>query len=118
MASFKLITEIGKRYEALMQTSIELGKYNGALFDVAFEITTAETFVAGVASKIVDNNQLTADDRLIVGCSFMLERRWWKCASGSVFDLNEHPEIIRAAIAIEELRSACERALKLKSKPR
>ena len=117
MVSSKLIREIGKRYEALMQKSIELGKYNGALFDVAFEITTAETFVAGVASKIVDHNQLTADDKLIVGRSVMLESRWWKCASGSLFDLNEHPEISRAAIAIEELRAACERALKLKSKP-
>lgn len=117
MVSSKLIREIGKRYEALMQKSIELGKYNGALFDVAFEITTAETFVAGVASKIVDHNQLTADDKLIVGRPFMLESRWWKRASGSLFDLNEHPEISRAAIAIEELRAACERALKLKSKP-
>jgi len=87
-------------------------------FDVAFEITTAETVVAGVASKIMDQNQLTADDRLIVGCPFMLEGRWWKRASGSVFDLNEHPEIIGAAIAIEGLRAACERALKLMSKPR
>ena len=78
MVSSKLIREIGKRYEALMQTSIELGKYNGALFDVAFEITTAETFVAGVASKIMDHNQLTADDKLIVGRPFMLESRWWE----------------------------------------
>jgi hypothetical protein len=48
----------------------------------------------------------------------MLEGRWWKHASGSVFDLNEHPEISRAAIAIEELRAACERDLKLNSKSR
>jgi hypothetical protein len=66
----------------------------------------------------MDNTQLTADDRLIVGCPFMLEGRWWKHASGSVFDLNEHPEISRAAIAIEELRAACERDLKLNSKSR
>lgn len=118
MVSSKLIREIRNRYEALMQTSIELGKYNGALFDVAFEITTAETFIAGVASKIVDHNQLTADDKLILGRSVMLESRWWKCESGSLFDLNEHPEISHTAIAIEELRTACERALKLRSKPR
>jgi hypothetical protein len=117
MVSSELIREIGKRYEALTQTSIELGKYSGLLFDLAFEITTAETFVAGVATKIIDHSRLTAEDRLIVGRPFMLEGRWWKCNSGGVFDLGEHPEISRAAVAIEELRATCERALNLKSKP-
>jgi hypothetical protein len=112
MLSPKLMREMQKQFDALAQSAIEPGNYTGSLFDVAFEITTAETFIAGVASKIIDGNRITKKDMSIVQRPLLLEGRWWQCDDGSVSDLGVNPEINRRALAIEQLRAACATALK------
>ena len=114
MVSSELIREIETRFTALTRSSIELSNYTGSVFDVAFEITTAETFVAGIASKIIGRNRMTAQDKSLVQDPYLRDGRWWQCDNGSVFDLSVNPEINRMAQAVEQLRASCARALKLK----
>ena len=82
MVSPELLKEVEERFDVLSQSSIEPGNYTGSLFDVAFEITTADTFVAGVASKIIDRDRLTKQDKAIVQRPLLLEGRWWQCDDG------------------------------------
>lgn len=114
MVSSELMRELQERFDALARSVIEPGNYTGSLFDVAFEITTADTFVAGVASKIIDGDRMTKEDESIVQRPLLLEGRRWQCEDGSVFDLNKSPEIKRVALAVEQLRATCATALKLK----
>ena len=106
--------EMKELFDAVVHSSIELGNYTGPLFDVAFEITTAETFVGGVASKIIDRDRITKRDRLVVQHPLLLEGRWWQCDDGNVFDLRVNPEINSRAMTIEKLRATCAKALKVK----
>ena len=114
MVSSKLMREMKELFDAVAHSSIELGNYTGLLFDVAFEITTAETFIGGVASKIIDRDRITKRDKLVVQQPLVLEERWWRCDDGNVFDLRVNPEINSRALTIEKLRVTCVKALKVK----
>ena len=94
--------ELEERFDAMAQSAIELHNYTGSLFDVAFEITTADTFIAGVASKIIDGNRMIKKDESIVQRPLLLEWRWWQCEDGSVFDLSESPEMTSTKINSEK----------------
>lgn len=113
MVSPELMSELQERFDTLAQSVIEPGNYTGSLFDVAFEITTADTLVAGVASQIIDGHQITQKHKAIVQRPFLLEGRWWQRDDGSVFDLGGNPEINRVALAVEQLRATCATALNL-----
>ena len=106
-----MTAEISRCYQALAAKRIDIHKYSGPLFDVVFEIITADTLVAGVASKIVDGDAVTTEERIAVAVSFLQEDRWWRRDDGQFFDLQPHAEIRKVAISVESLRGKCTNAL-------
>lgn len=46
------MTEIRELYQALAKQSLDIHEYSGRLRDVVFEIFTADSYVAGIASKL------------------------------------------------------------------
>jgi|SRR5882724_1614113 len=110
MVPTKVLEELRQLYES-DERVIDLANYAGSLFDVAFDVITADTFVAGIASKIVDRDIVTAEERIAVDVPFLLEDRWWRRDDGQLFDLQPHAEIHKVAISIEYLRGKCSDAL-------
>ena len=92
--------------------SIDIHNYIDQAFDVAFEITTADTFIAGIASKILDRERVTKADRKILN-DVRLSGTDWRCDDGELFNLEPYPEINTAARGVEELRAQCRQALEL-----
>lgn len=50
-------------YEKLRRTSVSVLAYTGAVHDVVFEMVTADTFIAGVADRIVSGQRPLEDHR-------------------------------------------------------
>ena len=85
---------------------IDIHKYTGALFDVVFELNSADTFVAGVASKTLSNERVSDQERLFISQSLLPNPNQWLCDDGQYFDLAAYNEI-HFAVAIEKLRAKC-----------
>lgn len=111
MVSPKLTAQIKEGFEALQRQKLEIHDYGPPLFDVVFEIYTADTFVAGIASKLIDRDPVAQEERVVVESPLMIESRWWRRDNGELFDLQPHAEILEAALAIEDLRVKCKTAL-------
>lgn len=109
MVSAKVLEKVRRQYESDDRV-IDLDRYKGDLFDVVFEIVTADTFVAGVASKILDQEPPTEEEKSVVARPLFSEGLWLRESGGSV-DLRPHLEIYRVAHAIETLRTICNQAL-------
>lgn len=112
MVSSKMMREVRLCYEALLAQSLEPHGYTGAVFDIVFQIITAETFVAGVASKILDREVVTSEEAAVVRSPLLFGTSMWLCDDGRMFDLQSFPEIQKIAKSIESLRSKCNDALR------
>ena len=111
MVSPKLAAEIKRGFEALQNQKLEIHDYGPPLLDVVFEIYTADTFVAGIASKLIDGDPVPQEERVVVASPLMIDGRWWRRDNGEQFDLEPHPEVRDAALEIEDLRIKCKAAL-------
>lgn len=113
MVSPKLIKEIRDLYDTLAELSLDIHEYSGPLFDVVFDIITADGFVAGIASKILDRNTVTAEERAFIARSKLMDGGWWRCDDGQLFNIGPYTRVTGVADAIERLRSKCNEALSL-----
>ena len=110
MASSKALNELRQLYKNPSERSIEFSRYTGAAHDVAFDITTEDTFIAGIAGKILDGTGLSRKERQIIeGSRFEGDR--WRCDDGEFFDLSTYPEIKAVAKRVDEFRAKCVEAL-------
>jgi hypothetical protein len=105
------VGEIRQCFEELKRHSVDPHNYSGLLFDVVFEIVTADTYIAGIASRIVDGEVIEVGERFFLGKSLLIDKYWWQRPTGAVFDLRGHAGISEYAIKVERLREKCHQAL-------
>jgi hypothetical protein len=111
VVSPELTAEIERSFEALQNQKLEIHDYSPPLSHIVFEIYTADSFVAGIASKLLDRDPVRPEERVVVESPLMIDGRWWQCDDGELFDLQAHPEVRETAMAIEDLRVKCKAAL-------
>ena|SRR5215470_4958760 len=111
MVSSKDVDEIRQCFDELKHHSVDPHNYSGLLFDVVFEIITADTYIAGVASKILDGEFIEVEERLLLGKSLLIDEHWWQRRTGEVFDMQDHADISEYAMKVERLREKCYQAL-------
>lgn len=90
----------------LQACSVALNDYSGSLLDIALDLVTVDTFVAGLASKILDSQTLTPQERQILLRPF-LTGSVWNGHEIRLADLTEVPELLAYAQAIEQTRVSC-----------
>lgn len=112
MVPSQVIEEIKQCYEALARQSIDPHAYMDSMFQVVFEIITADTFIAGIASKILDGDPIDPEELVVVSSPLLIEGRWWKCNDGQMYDVQGHAEVRQVAMSIEKLRKKCYEVLK------
>ncbi|HLA11993.1 MAG TPA: hypothetical protein VJ023_15515 [Pyrinomonadaceae bacterium] len=110
MVPAKVLEELKQLYES-EERAIDLHKYTDRMFDMVFEIITADSFVAGVASKILDRETVTPEETAAISNPLLLESRRWLCDDGQTIDLQPYDEIHQVAISIERLRAKCKEVL-------
>jgi hypothetical protein len=111
MVSAQIIAEIRGSFEALGQQRLDIHQYSPPLFDVVFEIISADTFIAGIASKLLDRDAVGPEERAVVDHPLLVERRWWRLENGELFDIEPYVEIYKVAVAVEDLRMKCRAAV-------
>jgi hypothetical protein len=111
MVSPTIMTEIKNLFEVLAEHSIDIHEYTGRMFDIVFEIVTADTFVAGIASKLINGHAVTPEERVFVASPMLIEGRWWRCEDGQSVDIGPYPKVRVVADAVEKLRRKCNEGL-------
>lgn len=112
MVSPKIKKELEELNKSLSVTSLDLFKYEGESFDVACEITTAESYIAGIADKIIEKSPLHESDWKILNRIFLVAGDNWLLEGVKAINLKTYPELLQLVEAIEKLRLKCLEALK------
>jgi hypothetical protein len=94
-------------FERLKYLSVPVAEYEDEAQDAAFDITTTDTFVAGIADTILRGKTVSAEHRPVVAHPFLRGDGFWLCADAPAFDLNPFPELLEYATAIERVRKLC-----------
>jgi hypothetical protein len=83
--------------------------YEGPAAEVAFELTTFDTFIAGIASTLLLGRALTAQgkEREILQQGLPLTGSVWTTESGARVDLATFPGLLAHARLLNSLIEAC-----------
>jgi hypothetical protein len=97
-------------YKKLRDTSVSIIDYqDSAVHDVVFEMVTADTYIAGVADRLLHGPKIREEHRRIISQD-QLHGNAWILQDGTRFDLTPYPELLEYARIIENVRQACLRA--------
>jgi hypothetical protein len=111
MVSTEMRAAVKLAFEALEDQKLDIHQYSPPLFDVVFEIFSADSFIAGIAGKILDRDRIVAEETAILDRPLLQDRRWWRLENGELFDLEPYQEVSTAANALDNLRARCKAAL-------
>jgi hypothetical protein len=103
MVPSRRIAELQKAYIRLQDHSIESNRYVGSELDLAFDLTTVDTFVAGIASKVLDGESVTPEEILLLNRPFLVGNIW-NGHEVHKSDISGISEMLKYANAIEEVR--------------
>jgi hypothetical protein len=93
-------------YDDLRTRAIDPAEHDGELGEAAFEITTADTFIAGVAATLLEGKQPDASHRSVLTREYLLGS-CWLLSDGRRIDLRHVPEMYAHARLVEQLRKEC-----------
>jgi hypothetical protein len=110
MVSAKVLKDLSYLFNS-SDRAIDMTRYDDELSDVVFDINTADSFVAGVASKILDREDLLPEEQAFIRKALFLRDGIWEDSDGKTYDLRAHGEIYSVALAVERLRKKCCEAL-------
>lgn len=107
MVSSNIETELARAFENLSSRSIDLNDYDGELIELAFDITTSDTFISGIADKILSGDTLQNEDRKILAKPLILDEIFWINSDGQLTNLKDDERLFEHAQQIERLRKIC-----------
>jgi hypothetical protein len=100
------IKKLEQLYDALRRKTTNVNRYAGALTDVAFELVTADTFVAGIASSLLEKRAVAPGEFAVLRSQFLVGTDW-KLQDGSTVDLRNEPDLLEHAQVLEALKEEC-----------
>lgn len=102
--------EVQRVFEQLRETRVNPNRYTGHVQNVVFELIDADTFIAGIASCLLDRERVDASHVAILR-SPLLEETSWLGRDGSRTNLSPHPELLTYAQRVEAVRRECGKLL-------
>lgn len=93
-------------FEKLRRAKLSPLDYQGALGDVVFDILSAESFVAGVAHRLLGGQQMLYEHGSVITDELLRDNAWISQCRVP-FDLTPYPEVLEYARMIDETRKAC-----------
>ena len=97
-------------YDELSQRSLDPAAHEGEFGDAAFEITTADTFIAGIAATLLEGGNPDASHRAVLARERLVGPHWL-LDDGRRVDLRPVQEMYAHARLVERLRRECLRCL-------
>ncbi|MCU7863832.1 MAG: hypothetical protein KZQ92_07620 [Candidatus Thiodiazotropha sp. (ex Lucinoma borealis)] len=111
MVSSKLREQLKDAYKKTCNQTININDYAGTDFDILFDILTAETFIAGLADRLIEGETIDTLERSILERQ-LFSGKVWHLDNGEECVLSHDLEILTYAKQVENLRNICMRILK------
>jgi hypothetical protein len=106
LVSSSAIERVRRAFFEVDEHQVELRDYQGATKAALFELVTGQSFLAGIATRILNREGVPEDDRAALVDPFLLPENRWRRPFGPCVDLTQ-PELVALARALERLRDAC-----------
>ncbi len=106
MVSPEMSAMLRESYSKLQTYSLDVNAYDDWQQDVVFDMTTIDTYLAGLASRLLSGQAITREEKTMLLYPFLVDEVWnghWVRQT----DLSGIPEILRYAQVIEQTRASC-----------
>lgn len=97
-------------FDELRSQSVDPSAYSGRLADAAFEIVSADTFIAGIASALLDGRRPSEQEEAILHRDYLIGSSWMT-DDGDRIELGAAIELCDYARLVERLKVECLRCL-------
>lgn len=102
-----LIRQLQDAFVTLNALHFDVHDHKGQMFDVAFEIVTIETAIAGIADTLLSGGGIPREHLEILRSPALSKENRMRLQDGAEVDLSDHPVLLSHLRAIERLRSVC-----------
>ncbi len=99
--------KLDRVFEQLKETRIDLTAYDASAEEVAFELTTFDTFIAGAATTVLSGCAPSPEVEHVLERPLPLRGTIWSTQSDREVDLADVPELLNYARIIEAVRKSC-----------
>jgi hypothetical protein len=113
MIPAQLQRDLRKCFEDLKAQPLNVNRYDGPEGDLAFDITTADSFVAGILSCILDGATISEQAEAVLREPMLVGQTWCGCQTPDAY-LGDLPELLKNAEIMERARILCLEALRWK----
>lgn len=107
MVSPEAMKDLKAALEGLGSAFVDINSYSGELLAAAFDVYTTDTFIAGIADKIISGHMISDVDRAILAKPLIFDRVFWITSSGQTIDIKDDPLLLDLAQKVELLREKC-----------
>ena len=98
------MNQLRSHYRALQKLSLDVNSYCQPLVDVAFELTSFDTFIAGIVDTLLQGKTVSQQHVAVLRRPLPVEGTLWQTQDGSRVDLSLHPDILTYAERLTEVR--------------
>jgi hypothetical protein len=97
-----------RAYQQLRNCKVYISDYRDSeAYDVVFSMTTADTFLAGIADTVLAGQAVPFEHLPILVRENLRSNTSWLMENGEGFDLSSFPELLNWAKIIETVRREC-----------
>lgn len=104
MDSNQLIKALKQAFEKACSDSLDIDMFPVIAQDVAFEIVSTETALAGLASQLLDGERPDPGQLAVCQHIFLRDTVWYS-RDGRTFDLRSHDDLLDKALKLLDLRN-------------
>ena len=104
------MSKLERLFLRLQRSVVDTTTYKGLAAEVAFDLATFDTFVAGTARALLSGRAPTIQDGSVLQRSLPLKGSLWTTESGQQVDLTDFPELLAHATLLESVRKECARS--------
>jgi hypothetical protein len=109
------LKELDQIFSDLKNCYVNISKYKeNPIFDALFDIVTTDTYVAGIATTLLNGKSVDRSNFIVVTTKYLRDKKYWIMGDGREIDISEYEEILKYAETIEETRKECYSILKSK----
>jgi len=101
------IRELRSGFKKMTKAIIDVNDYHGELSDLAFDLCTTESFIAGLVGRILENDILSDEELRVLAESFIVDGRFWNGPNEQVTELAKSQSLFEFAIELENVRKLC-----------
>lgn len=98
---------LAEQYGVVRRLALDPQGYVGPDARVAFDVTTTDGFIAGIAQRLLAGKPLADDEVKALRTPFLVDDRWCGMPELGPYSLGHLPKVLHFARELERLRQLC-----------